>query len=139
VTFFEAVRYANYISELQGLEPTYSIQEMPYQIIKTGDRGFRLFAYREWKEIIDLDINDRIVGLKGMIWQWTETSESYPWDERGQTDPERPDYQWIYQVMVGGSDIASPQLLQGYPTGLMLPDNCYSRLGFRLVQGSRDH
>lgn len=137
VNFFDAVYYANYISELQGFAPAYSIQEIPYRVIPTGDQGFRLFAYSEWKRIIDLNINDRIQGLKGMIWQWTETSESYPWDERGQTDPERPEYQWIYQIMVGGSNVSSPQFLQGYPTGLMLPERSYPRLGFRLVQGSR--
>ena len=137
-SFFDAVLYANYLSELQGFPPAYSIQEIPYQVVVNSDEGYRLFTYSEWQKLVDLNDEGLIQGLKGLIWQWTETSEKHPWDHRGHTDPERPNYQWTYQLIVGGSDLASTQFLQGYPTALIFPDQSFPRLGFRLVQGSRD-
>ncbi|MGC9367131.1 MAG: SUMF1/EgtB/PvdO family nonheme iron enzyme [bacterium] len=138
ISYFDAVLYANYISELQGFPPAYSIQEIPYQVVISGDQGYRLFTWAEWQKLVDFDKEGLIRGLKGLIWQWTETSEKHPWDQQGQTDPERPNYQWTYQLIVGGSDIASNQFLQGYPTALILPDQSFPRLGFRLIQGSRN-
>ncbi len=140
ISFQDAVAYCNFRSLEDNFQPAYDQSENPVipKIIE-GD-GYRLFTFNEWKELIALQMEDKLTeinGLKGYIWQWTETKELHNFKPDGQKDSEHPTDQWTYRVLVGGSSKATREFLKGYPVAIMPGNDSLPIVGFRLVRGER--
>jgi len=140
ISFQDAVAYCNFKSLEDNFQPVYDQSENPVIPKFINGDGYRLFTFNEWKELVALQMEDKladIIGLKGYIWQWTETIELHNFKPDGQKDSEHPTYQWTYRILVGGSSKASMEFLKGYPVAIMLGNDSLPIVGFRLVRGER--